>query len=305
MSVAESTLLFTCGNARLLGILSTGAAAGDVGVVVVVGGPQYRVGAHRQFVALARALATAGFPVLRFDYRGMGDSEGDLRQFENAGADIAAAIGALTKALPGVRRVVLWGLCDGASAALLYQEAQQDARVAGLALLNPWVRSEASLAKTHVKHYYRQRLQEREFWRKLFSGRVALGALSGFARNLRQAFGRSGGSAAAAGASAGPYQDRMARAWGACRGEILLMLSEHDYTAREFLEYTAGDARWQQALKSRAATRVDIADADHTCSQPQAQRAVEAATADWLAGVVAVRTTAQATTHQPMQKASH
>jgi exosortase A-associated hydrolase 1 len=282
VTLRESALLFHCDTARLLGILSSGPVRGDVGVIIVVGGPQYRVGAHRQFVALARALAEAGFPVLRFDYRGMGDSEGELRNFEDARADIAAAIDALQQAVPTVRRVALWGLCDGASAALLYLHAQRDARVAGLALLNPWVRSEASLAKTHVKHYYRQRLQEREFWLKLLSGKVALGALTGLMRNLRQAFGGAGGSARSAVQTALPYQDRMAQAWGAFRGEILLMLSEHDYTAREFLEYTSGNAPWQQALKARPTPCTHIAGADHTCSQPQAQRAVEAATVAWL-----------------------
>jgi hypothetical protein len=44
--------------------------------------------------------------------------------------------------------------------------------IAGLVLLNPWVRSEVSLAQTHIKHYYGQRLLQGEFWRKLLSGRM-------------------------------------------------------------------------------------------------------------------------------------
>ena len=36
-------------------------------------------------------------------------------------------------------------------------QATRDPRVAGLALLNPWVRSDAGLARARVKHYYRQR----------------------------------------------------------------------------------------------------------------------------------------------------
>jgi hypothetical protein len=46
-------------------------------VVIIVVGPQYRAGLHRQFVSLARTLSTAGFLVLRYDYRGMGDSDGE------------------------------------------------------------------------------------------------------------------------------------------------------------------------------------------------------------------------------------
>jgi uncharacterized protein len=284
--LSEQALVFHCGGESLLGVLSPAAVASEVGVVIIVGGPQYRAGAHRQFVALARALAAAGTPVLRFDYRGMGDSSGALRDFEQAGADIDAAVTALQSARPEVRRVVLWGLCDGAAAALLYLHDRTDPRVAGLALLNPWVRSQASLAKTHVKHYYLQRLREREFWLKLASGQVAVSAVTGLLANLRAAFGSRRG--AQSGAQA-PFQTRMARAWSAYAGPVLLMLSEHDYTAREFCEFTAADAEWQRALQRHEPTRVQVEGADHTCSQPGAQRAVESATASWLARTVAAR----------------
>ncbi|WP_229425323.1 hydrolase 1, exosortase A system-associated [Massilia sp. Se16.2.3] len=104
-------------------------------MLVVVGGPQYRAGSHRQFTLLARDLADAGIPALRFDYRGMGDSEGDLQTFEHVEDDLRAAIDRFFLEVPGMREVVLWGLCDGASAAAMY--APQDARVSGLVLLNP------------------------------------------------------------------------------------------------------------------------------------------------------------------------
>ncbi|MFX8094774.1 hypothetical protein ABTK72_21120, partial [Acinetobacter baumannii] len=75
------------------------------------------------------------------------DSAGEARDFLGVQADIGAAIGALMAACPTVQRVVLWGLCDAASAALLYVESTRDMRVAGLTLLNPWVRSAATLAQ--------------------------------------------------------------------------------------------------------------------------------------------------------------
>jgi len=286
-SPPEQALVFGCAGELLLGVLSPSAEPSTVGVVIVVGGPQYRAGAHRQFVSLARALAEAGFPALRFDYRGMGDSSGALRDFEQASADLDAAVTALQAAQPQVRKVVLWGLCDGASAALLYLHEHPDPRVAGLALLNPWVRSEASLAKTHVKHYYLQRLREREFWRKLASGKVALGAVTGLLANLRAAIG--GGPGGGTAAAHAPFQTRMARAWAAYAGPVLLLLSEHDYTAREFGEFTVASAEWQQAMRRCEPTRVQVEGADHTCSSPGAQRAVEAATARWLAQTVAGR----------------
>jgi exosortase A-associated hydrolase 1 len=279
-AVPEQALVFTCGGETLLGIVSPAVAPSGLGVVIVVGGPQYRAGSHRQFVSLARALAAAGFPALRFDYRGMGDSEGALRNFEHCGDDIAAAIDAFITAQPGLQRVVLWGLCDGASAALLYLHARRDARVAGLALLNPWVRSEASLAKTHVKHYYAQRLKEREFWMKLLSGKVAFKALSDLAGNLTKAFAGERTSAAPA---AGPFQQRMAQAWAALAGPVLLLLSERDLTAQEFSEFTATDTHWKAAFRAQPGTRMTLSAADHTCSTPGSQQAMEAATCQWLA----------------------
>jgi exosortase A-associated hydrolase 1 len=276
---SEQALGFACDGEHLLGVLARPAQAAATGVLVIVGGPQVRAGSHRQFVLTARHLAAAGFPALRFDVRGMGDSTGPQRSFEQIGPDIGAAIDAFTAACPGLERVALWGLCDGASAALLYLHQTRDPRVAGLLLLNPWVRSDAGLARTHVKHYYRQRLMERTFWRKLASGQVALSALSGLWRNIGTAFGRR-----SAGAQADPasYRDRMAEAWAAFTGPRLLLLSERDHTAKEFLEYTAANAAWRAALAARPADRVTLGGADHTCSTPGAQAQAQAASLAWL-----------------------
>ena len=106
--VTEQALTFDCEADALVGILHVPAAPCDVGVVVIVGGPQYRAGSHRQFVLLARELAAAGYAVLRFDYRGMGDSGGEPRDFERVSVDIAAAIALMTERVAGVtpRRAV-------------------------------------------------------------------------------------------------------------------------------------------------------------------------------------------------------
>lgn len=277
MSIQERVLAFGVGEDRLIGVLTSHAAPADTGVVVVVGGPQYRAGSHRQFVHLARRVGAAGYPCLRFDYRGMGDATGYLRNFEQVAADIGVAIDALMQAEPGVRQVALWGLCDGASAALLYLHERRDPRVRGLALLNPWVRTEAGEARTRVKHYYVERLMAPEFWRKLATGGVRLDAVTGLIANLRRSrkIGRDTASQRA-------YPERMAAAWNAFDGSILLLLSEQDYTAREFEEYTSASGPWQQTLAAREPRLARLAGADHTCSTPQARMAAEDATLDWL-----------------------
>lgn len=281
MNYTEETALFVCAGDTLVGILAKPDMPAETGVVVIVGGPQYRVGSHRQFVLLSRTLAAAGYAVLRFDYRGMGDSEGDQRNFEAVSADIAAAIDTIQQRLPSIKQVALWGLCDGASAALLYCDETRDPRVRALCLLNPWVRSEASLARTQVKHYYTQRLMQKEFWTKLLRGGVALKALPGLVRNIRIAFTRarvSGAVASASGRSVAPeqpFQNRMATAWEEFDDSILLLLSGDDYTAKEFLDYASTDAAWQNALKHPRLMRHDLPGADHTFSSAASRAKAE------------------------------
>ena len=278
MKYTEETALFACAGDTLLGILARPETPTDTGVIIIVGGPQYRVGSHRQFLLLSRALAAAGYAVLRFDYRGMGDSEGKPRNFESAGADIAAAIDALQAREPSVKQVALWGLCDGASAALLYCHETNDPRVSGLCLLNPWVRSEASLARTQVKHYYTQRLRQKEFWLKLLSGNVAWGALSGLARNIETTLFAKTSTAA----TQQLFQDCMAMAWTAFDGPILLLLSGDDYTAKEFLEHVHSSSAWAGALEKSKLIQHHEPEADHTLSEKRFSSVIEKCTLSLL-----------------------
>ena len=283
MTVTERALNFSCQGQHLVGVASLPAAPRRVGMLIVVGGPQYRAGSHRQFVQLARRAAAEGHAVLRFDCRGMGDSSGEQRSFEDIGPDIAAAVQALLQAAPAVQQVVLWGLCDGASAALLYLgESARDPRVTGLCLLNPWVRSEATLARTHVKHYYTQRLRQPEFWAKLLRGGVAWQALGGLVRSLRLAAGSARPALSAPDAHL-PYPARMALNWQRFGGRILLLLSGNDFTAQEFMEAWRTDTAWQTAAKHARLQRVDLAGADHTLSSDTSRLAMEDECLRWLA----------------------
>ncbi|ODV12727.1 MAG: hydrolase 1, exosortase A system-associated [Rubrivivax sp. SCN 70-15] len=282
MTYSEEVFTFGCGGEALLGILARPAQPHSVGVVVVVGGPQYRAGSHRQFVQLARALAEAGYPVLRFDVRGMGDATGTFAGFEGLSDDIGSAIDELHKRAPGLERVILWGLCDGASAALLYlDERGGDARVAGLCLANPWVRSPQTQARTQLKHYYARRLLDRAFWAKLLRGQVALGAAGELLRKVGTAT-RGALEAGAAQTVAMPFGQRMGRAWHRFDGRILLLLSGQDYTAKEFLQTLADDPHWRAADRHPGLERVDLPQADHTFSGRQATMAVQEQSASWM-----------------------
>ena len=279
MNFSEPARVFAVEDALLLGIVTMPEVPVDCGVLMIVGGPQYRVGSHRQFLLLSRYSAAEGYSSLRVDYRGMCDSGGDARDFESVSKDIEAAVNAFLLACPAVKRIVLWGLCDAASAALLYLQASNDARVAGVTLLNPWVRSEASLAQTHIKHYYGQRLLQREFWVKLLSGKMqVLKAVYGLlstaqlARGTRTPRQRESQS----------FQDRMAEGLKQFPGKVLLILSGQDYTAKEFLEFVGSNAVWSSLMGDEKINRVDIPDADHTFSSSAQRSAVEVETLKWL-----------------------
>lgn len=279
MKFAEEALVIPCGDDRLLGIVTRSVQPANLGLIVVVGGPQYRVGSHRQFVLLARCLASAGYTVLRFDYRGMGDSSGEARTFDDVHDDIAAAIDMLQARCPHVERVVLWGLCDGASAALLQVNKSADRRIVGLCLLNPWVRSEATLARTQLKHYYLERLIQANFWHQLLRGEFA----------WRRAFQDFWGNLTAWRSATqpqlardAPFQQCMALAWGQFKGQILLILSTNDYTAKEFLECAKSDPHWRGLLERPGLQRVDVAGADHTFSNEQWRASTEHALLHWM-----------------------
>lgn len=271
--------MFPCVGEQLIGVISEPAGVGCTrAVVIIVGGPQYRAGSHRQFVQLSRALASQGFPCLRFDVRGMGDSTGGMRDFEHIQDDIRAAVDEVFRQCPSVTEVVLWGLCDGASAALMY--APLDVRLTGLVIVNPWMRSEATLARTRVKQYYLQRLTQPEFWRKIAFGEFRIGeSARALVDNLRR-----GLLARPAKKGHGPlrYQDVMRNGLREFSGSVLLITSEHDVTAQEFLDVVRNDADWKAVMARKRIEHRVVDAADHTFSRCEWSAQAENDTAAWL-----------------------
>lgn len=277
--IVEHFATFECEGVTCIAIVSmpTRENSSRTGVVIVVGGPQYRVGSHRQFVLLARALAGAGIPVIRFDYRGMGDSGGDPRTFESVDADIRGAISALQRET-GVSGIVLWGLCDGASAALMF--AVSDPRVAGIVALNPWARSPQTAAATQLRHYYVRRFMTREFWRKLSVGGIGLRRsahdLVSAVRNALQRRDRTRPIG---------YLQRMHDGWAAFACPVLWVLSGHDFTAREFEAWVEQDPRRRALLQRPGSEVYRSGAADHTFSDEASRDAVTTKTVEWIARI--------------------
>lgn len=273
MNASEHALRFACREHWLVGVLHVPEQPSARGVLVITGGPQYRAGSHRQFVLLARHLAARGVAVMRFDYRGMGDSEGGMRTFEQVADDVRAAVGHFFASLPALRELVLWGLCDGATAAAFY--AACDRRIAGLVLLNPWVRTDAGAAQATLRHYYWRRLLSAAFWRKLASGAVD-GARS--LAGVRQLL-----ASTRTAANDDDLPQRLHRSLSGFNGRILIILSGADLVAREFDALAARDPRWRALLGQSHVTRTAIADANHTCARKAWRDRAAWITANWLA----------------------
>ena len=280
----EQPVVFDCEGCRLIGIVTLPETNAEAGVIIVVGGPQYRAGSHRQFTLLARHLAHQGIASIRFDYRGMGDSEGDMRNFENVDADIRAAIDALMQRVPTVSRVALWGLCDAASAALYY--GHTDTRVSDLILLNPWVHSPAGAARARIKSYYITRLLHKSFWKKLLAGQFRFGnSVRDLAKSVQlahtDATSVNNAPADHRHGSAG-YVGRMLSGLQRFSGGVLLLLSGNDLTAQEFISLCERDKQWNKMLQHKHICQYFVDGANHTFSSQLWRNSVANWTSKWL-----------------------
>lgn len=290
MPSQEVPLVFECSGEKLVGIVHKPQKPAMIGVVTIIaGGPQYRGGVGRGMVSAARELSSAGFPVMRFDHRGLGDSSGEFRGFEHIGEDIQAAVRAFFAEVPEVQRVVLWGGCDAASAAMIH--GWKIPEVASLVLGNPWVTTTETQSIVMRKHYL-GRLVERSFWRKVL--RMEYNWLE-YAASAWQAVKRRSVGAAnhhPSGASnqpsghGGSYVGRMLEGLRQFKGPVLFLMSGQSLLSREFDELVNGDPKWQNAYGRSTNQRIDFPDADQTFSDHESRQGVNRALRDWLLALV-------------------
>jgi exosortase A-associated hydrolase 1 len=212
-------LTFECVDTVLAGTLDT--AAGASGLLLVTGGNEVRSGAFSGQAALAARIAAAGFPVFRFDRRGVGDSGGENKGFRKSVRDIECALAAFRVIAPQVNHVVGFGNCDAASALMLAKGADCDA----LVLSNPWTieNDDAAPPPAAVRARYAEKLRNPREVARLLTGGVDIGKL---ARGLVHAGRRNAPRTTLAGEMATGIAD--------FPGRVRILLAGADRTAQAF-----------------------------------------------------------------------
>lgn len=161
-------------------------------IILMNAGSIHHVGPSRMFVRMARRWADLGYPVLRMDLSGIGESPVGEGSPENvpyprdAVQDAQAAMTALET--EGVAsRFILTGLCSGADIA--FRAGVVDRRVAGAWMINPqafyFPSSDALkefLSAELQAQYYQGGLRDLERWKKMIRGEVDLLRIAGIMR---------------------------------------------------------------------------------------------------------------------------
>jgi len=168
-------LTFTCKGETLAGTLDD--APGKVGLLIVTGGNEIRAGAFSGQAKLAHHIAENGYPVFRFDRRGVGNSGGENGGYTSSQPDIAAAKAAFLAAAPQVECIVAHGNCDAATAVMAFSAV--DARIVS----NSWVYGDggedtgAAPPAAAIRSRYAEKLKNPREVLRLLTGGVSLGKL--------------------------------------------------------------------------------------------------------------------------------
>lgn len=129
----------------------------DCGIVLCHPLGQEYIWSHRTFRQMAVGLSRVGFPVLRFDFTGCGDSQGDCEQWriQQWKIDIESGLVEL-KTRGEVKKVCLIGLRLGATLARMVGANRED--INGIVLWDPVMNGMdyvAKLRSQHQKHLVR------------------------------------------------------------------------------------------------------------------------------------------------------
>ncbi len=299
----EAAVSFGAKGERLYGILhspdqKTGRP--DVGIVFTHSGSRGRLGNSFHFTFWARQFANAGYPVLRFDPAGLGDSTGSLGSGHiddyygkiQTGLFVPDTLAAIEemKRLANPREIVLLGVCGGAATALL--SSQQAEGVSGVVLMSVPVlldysdqdhlsRVPPEYARAQLVQTYKHKLFSPLAWLRLLTLKSEMRTIGKF---LMSALRRES-SGSEKGETGIRVNKMVADALhSTVRGNkrILFFFGEHDSFRREF-ERDFMARYWDREPLFKENCRVhEICGCNHMFTMVEWQREIGEITLDWL-----------------------
>lgn len=298
--VTKIPLVFECEGQKLVGILTcpvnSQKTIKSVLITLPAGGPQYRVGLARGLVKQAEYYATKGLATLRFDYRGIGDSDGEFQGFDSVVPDLESAIAAVKAELPELDSVVLSGGCNAASAIMMH--AWRFPMVKAIIVNNPYLGKHNLADKAKLFHFY-NRIKQKSFWVKLFSGQYDI--KSYFSRsskasktqdrkidkNVAKPNSQPNNSSLLRASSSANNQpgfiiEQMLKGMKSYRGNCLMFLSENSIQSNEFRVLLKTSRQWKKLFKRKNTNIMSLANADQNISSVKSQEKVREMAGSWL-----------------------
>jgi uncharacterized protein len=294
---------------QLVGILHEPSATPrrDIAILLLSPGVKNRVAPHRLYNKMAAAYVELGFPVLRFDFHGLGDSEGDVPEPLLADLYRSIQLGryvddtrcAMTwmRQTYGIERFILGGLCGGAITGVL--AGSDDPAVIGILGLGlPVMLDGSNVDKvaemttgqlTSVRSRYIAKLRNPSAWLRLLSGKSDFRLL---ARALKTSASRGAPSRERHGTrstellpTAGNANPSFAPAFLKILGEgrpILLLFSGADRLLAEFREKFLQAHTEHVRRVDKALDLVVVENANHVFTFGEWQQEMLLRTRKWL-----------------------
>lgn len=302
---------FECKGFKLVGSLHTTATSASHGVILLNQGPIDRGGSHRLYIKLANRLTALGVPVLRFDARGVGESDGIWEgETQEKGLSILEAYGHIQRGVwkddacaaiefmhrsTGVSRIILGGLCGGATTAV-FAGVDHPAVDAMLLIGTPITfssvtRRTADLPDAVIDRdsaAYRRKLFQLSSWSRFIRMETDYRTMAHvFMVQLRRQVGRLGGDASAASDGDSNVNLPLIKAiMAACkrRKHLLFVYGENDYLWQEFQEHLPRFGSDRSRLPFELQT---IPRANHILTEQSWQQALFTSVCDWYSRLTA------------------
>jgi pimeloyl-ACP methyl ester carboxylesterase len=287
-------------------------------VVLLSPGVKMRVGPGRLYVPLTDMLVALGYTVLRFDFFGLGDSEGELEERElkdvynniEVGRYVGDTLAALAylRRVHGQQRFILGGLCGGAITALL--AAERDPSVEALLSLGMTV-TLASNAATPAKFlsshelerargHYLRKLTDPRAWRTFLTFKSNYGVIWRVAmrellkkkqpvQSAPPAAPQSSDASVEQRGNANPLFPKAFMAFLRRGGKAFLLFSEKDRLYAEYQDKFALPHGEQLKPYLGQIREHLVANANHVLSLHEWQREMVDTSKQWLATLHAVR----------------